>query len=70
MKIKRVEHIAIAVSSLGPSVDLLRNIFGLTLEDEEHIGQTRPGHAGLDPSAAGNVLIELPGLPASHAGSA
>jgi len=41
MKIKRVEHIAIAVSSLGPSVDLLRNTFGLTLAYEEQIGQTR-----------------------------
>ena len=41
MKIKRVEHIAIAVSSLGPSIDLLRNTFGLTLEYEEQIGQTR-----------------------------
>src|SRR5204863_8774398 len=41
MKIKRVEHIAIAVSSLGQSIDLLRNTFGLTLEYEEQIGQTR-----------------------------
>jgi hypothetical protein len=32
MKIKRVEHIAIAVRSLGPSIDLLKNTFGLTLE--------------------------------------
>jgi hypothetical protein len=31
MKIKRVEHIAIAVSSLAPAIDLLRNTFGLPL---------------------------------------
>ena len=41
MKIKRVEHIAIAVHSLQRSIDLLRDTFGLPLEYEEQIGQTR-----------------------------
>ena len=41
MKIKRVEHIAIAVDSLQHSIDLMRNTFGLDLEYEEQIGQTR-----------------------------
>jgi len=41
MKIKRVEHIAIAVDSLRASIDLLRDTFGLRLEYEEQIGQTR-----------------------------
>ena len=41
MKIKRVEHIAIAVESLRQSIELLKNTFGLTLEYEEQIGQTR-----------------------------
>jgi methylmalonyl-CoA epimerase len=41
MKIKRVEHIAIAVDSLRESIDLMRNTFGLPLEYEEQIGQTR-----------------------------
>ena len=41
MKIKRVEHIAIAVDSLKSSIDLLKNTFGLSLEYEEQIGQTR-----------------------------
>src|SRR5207237_3593885 len=41
MKIKRVEHIAIAVDSLNASVELLRDTFGLSLEYEEQIGQTR-----------------------------
>ncbi len=41
MKIKRVEHIAIAVNSLNQSMDLLRNTFGIPLEYEEHIGTTR-----------------------------
>ena len=41
MKIKRVEHIAIAVQSLKQSIDLLQNTFGLNLEYEEQIGQTR-----------------------------
>jgi methylmalonyl-CoA epimerase len=41
MKIKRVEHIAIAVDSLRQSIDLLRDTFGLPVEYEEQIGQTR-----------------------------
>jgi methylmalonyl-CoA/ethylmalonyl-CoA epimerase len=39
MKIKRVEHVAIAVQSLAQSIDLLKSTFGLTLEYEEQIGQ-------------------------------
>ena len=41
MKIKRVEHIAIAVESMKQSLDLMRDTFGLTLEYEEQIGQTK-----------------------------
>jgi len=41
MKIKRVEHIAIAVDSLRQSMDLLQNTFGIDVEYEEQIGQTR-----------------------------
>ena len=54
MKIKRVEHIAIAVESLGRSIDLLRNTFGLPLEYEEQIGQTR-----LAMLPVGETYIEL-----------
>ena len=54
MRIKRVEHIAIAVSSLGASVDLLRDTFGLTLAYEEQIGQTR-----LAMLPVGETYIEL-----------
>jgi methylmalonyl-CoA/ethylmalonyl-CoA epimerase len=41
MKIKRVEHIAIAVDSLRQSLELLRDTFGLEAEYEEQIGPTR-----------------------------
>jgi len=41
MKIKRVEHIAIAVDSLRQSMDLLQDTFGIKVEYEEQIGQTR-----------------------------
>ena len=41
MKIKRVEHIAIAVDSMKQSLDLMRDTFGLNLEYEEQIGHTR-----------------------------
>jgi hypothetical protein len=50
----KIKHIAIAVSSLGPSIDLLRNTFGLTLEYEEQIGQTR-----LAMLPVGETYIEL-----------
>ena len=102
MKIKRVEHIAIAVDSMKQSLDLMRDTFGLELEYEEQIGQTRlamlpvgqtyiellegqgpesgvtkwiagkgTGHGGskivfLDPSATGNVVIELAELAPGH----
>jgi methylmalonyl-CoA epimerase len=54
MKIKRVEHIAIAVHSLGQSMDLLRDTFGLATEYEEQIGQTR-----LAMLPVGGTYIEL-----------
>jgi len=54
VKIKRVEHIAIAVHSLRESIDLLRDTFGLPLEYEEQIGQTR-----LAMLPAGETYIEL-----------
>ena len=54
MKIKRVEHIAIAVDSLKESIDLLKNTFGIPLEYEEQIGQTR-----LAMLPVGETYIEL-----------
>ena len=54
MKIKRVEHIAIAVDSLRQSLDLMKNTFGIPLEYEEQIGQTR-----LAMLPVGQTYIEL-----------
>ena len=54
MKIKRVEHIAIAVDSIKQSLDLMRDTFGLDLEYEEQIGQTR-----LAMLPVGQTYIEL-----------
>lgn len=54
MKIKRVEHIAIAVDSLKESIDLMKNTFGIPLEYEEQIGQTR-----LAMLPVGQTYIEL-----------
>src|SRR5499433_2213993 len=54
MKIKRVEHIAIAVEALQPSIDLMRDTFGLRLDYEEQIGQTR-----LAMLPVGETFIEL-----------
>ena len=41
MKIKRVEHVAIAVHDMAPSMALLEQAFGLKLEYQEQIGQTK-----------------------------
>ena len=41
MKIKRVEHIAIAVDSLNQSASILRDAFGINIEYEEQVGSTR-----------------------------
>jgi methylmalonyl-CoA/ethylmalonyl-CoA epimerase len=54
MKIKRVEHIAIAVQSLTQSIALMRDTFGIPLEYEEQIGQTR-----LAMLPVGQTYIEL-----------
>lgn len=54
MKIKRVEHIAIAVESVRQSIELLQNTFGIPLEYEEQIGQTR-----LAMLPVGQTYIEL-----------
>ncbi|HXT78281.1 MAG TPA: VOC family protein [Acetobacteraceae bacterium] len=54
MKIKRVEHIAIAVDSLGQSQSLMQDAFGLATEYEEQIGDTR-----LAMLPVGETYIEL-----------
>jgi methylmalonyl-CoA epimerase len=54
MKIKRVEHIAVAVDSLKQSMELFQNVFGIKLEYEEQIGQTR-----LAMLPVGETYIEL-----------
>ncbi len=40
MKIKRVEHVAIAVDDIRASMAMLENVFGLEMEYEERIGDT------------------------------
>jgi methylmalonyl-CoA/ethylmalonyl-CoA epimerase len=54
MKIKRVEHIAIAVDSLNHSASMLRETFGIPVEYEEQIGATR-----LAMLPVGETYIEL-----------
>ena len=54
MKIKRVEHIAIAVDSLNQSASMLQDAFGIDVEYEEKIGPTR-----LAMLPVGETYIEL-----------
>ncbi len=41
MKIKRVEHVAIAVNDMAESMAMLERTLGLKLEYEEQIGETK-----------------------------
>ena len=54
MKIKRIEHVAVAVRNMQASVGLLENTFGLKLEYEERIGDIK-----LAMLPVGETYIEL-----------
>jgi methylmalonyl-CoA epimerase len=54
MKIKRVEHIAVAVNNLRQSIDMMRDTFGLEMEYEEQIGSIK-----LAMLPVGQTYIEL-----------
>jgi methylmalonyl-CoA epimerase len=54
MKIKRIEHVAVAVKNMQASIDLLEGAFGLKLEYEETIGDIR-----LAMLPVGQTYIEL-----------
>lgn len=54
MKIKRIEHVAVAVKDLPASIALLRDAFGLTLDYEETVGDIR-----LAMLPVGQTYIEL-----------
>jgi methylmalonyl-CoA/ethylmalonyl-CoA epimerase len=54
MKIKRIEHVAVAVKDMQASIDLLRGAFGLTLEYQETLGDIR-----LAMLPVGQTYIEL-----------
>ena len=54
MKIKRIEHIAIAAPSLAKSIALFRDTFGIEMEYEEKIGSIR-----LAMLPVGQTYIEL-----------
>ena len=41
MKLKRVEHVAIAVNDMAESMKMLENTLGIEMEYEEQIGSTR-----------------------------
>ncbi|HST75357.1 MAG TPA: VOC family protein [Acetobacteraceae bacterium] len=54
MKIKRIEHVAVAVKNMQASIGLLENAFGLKLEYEEQIGSVK-----LAMLPVGQTYIEL-----------
>lgn len=54
MKIKRVEHVAIAVRNMAESMKMLENTFGFEMELEETIGSTN-----LAMYPVGETYIEL-----------
>ncbi len=54
MKIKRIEHVAVAVKNMQASMELLEETFGLKLEYEEQIGSVK-----LAMFPVGETYIEL-----------
>ncbi|MDR3538149.1 MAG: VOC family protein [Acetobacteraceae bacterium] len=54
MKIKRVEHIAVAVNNIRQSIAMMRDTFGLEMEYEEQIGSIK-----LAMLPVGQTYIEL-----------
>ncbi len=59
MKVKRIEHIAIAAPSLAKSVALFRDAFGIEMEYEETIGSIRLAMLPVGEANAGQTYIEL-----------
>ena len=56
MKIKRVEHIAVAVKSMGKMHDVLENTLGIEMEYEEEFPEY---HTKLAMYPVGGTYIEL-----------
>jgi methylmalonyl-CoA/ethylmalonyl-CoA epimerase len=54
MKIKRVEHIAVAVKNIRQSIEMMRDTFGLEMEYQEQIGSIK-----LAMLPVGQTYIEL-----------
>ena len=54
MKIKRIEHVAVAVRNIEASVSLLEDVFGLEMEYQEQIGSTK-----LAMHPVGETYVEL-----------
>ncbi|MBT6428277.1 MAG: methylmalonyl-CoA epimerase [Rhodospirillaceae bacterium] len=54
MKIKRIEHVAIAVHNMAESMTMLENTLGLELDYEETIGDTK-----LAMYPVGETFVEL-----------
>ena len=54
MKIKRIEHVAIAVNDIANSMKMLEDTFDLKLDFDEQIGQTK-----LAMYPVGETYIEL-----------
>jgi methylmalonyl-CoA/ethylmalonyl-CoA epimerase len=54
MKIKRIEHVAVAVNNMATSMKMLEDSFGLKMELEEQLGATR-----LAMYPVGETYIEL-----------
>ncbi|MFT6580511.1 MAG: methylmalonyl-CoA/ethylmalonyl-CoA epimerase [Alphaproteobacteria bacterium] len=54
MKIKRIEHVAVAVNNMATSMKMLEDTFGLKMELEEQLGATR-----LAMYPVGETYIEL-----------
>ena len=61
IKVKRIDHVAVAVTAADrdAATERLAELFGLTRGAREHVATQRTDVAFLHPAATGGVLFEL-----------
>jgi methylmalonyl-CoA/ethylmalonyl-CoA epimerase len=59
IKVKRIDHVAIAVAERDAAASQLAGLFGLTLGATEHVANQKTDVAFLDTSGVGATSIEL-----------
>ena len=69
IKVKRIDHVAVAVANRDAAARDLSSLFGLTAGARETVANQKTDVAFLHPAATGGVLFELCEPAPSHTGS-